>query len=180
MHGAADVLHRGVADHAHDAEFDIDLDVADVRAEAALGAFGVELHAGADRPAHLRGFCGELGQGQRFELAGVGARRMRRAVFPFHRLGVDLPDLGGALAQGSDDLLGRLRHHHRGGKQHAAAAGQVREADGRGIADQDRHLPVVDAEQLGADVCNRRARAADIRMAGRDDDVAVLGDVDLG
>src|SRR5258708_38167303 len=37
MYGAADVLDRGVADHADDAEFDIDLDISDVGAEAALG-----------------------------------------------------------------------------------------------------------------------------------------------
>jgi len=73
-----------------------------------------------------------------------------------------------------------LRHHHRRRKQHAAAAGEIREADGGGVADQDRHPAVVDAEQLGADVGDRGARAADIRMAGGDDDVAVLGDVDLG
>src|ERR1700693_4801074 len=65
---------------------------------------------------------------------------------------VDLPDFRGTLAQGGDDLVGRLRHHHRGGKQHAAAAGQVGEADGGGVADQNRHAAVVDAEQLGANV----------------------------
>ena len=79
-----------------------------------------------------------------------------------------------------DDLFGRLRHHDRGGEQHAAAAGQVGEADGRGVADQDRDAAVVDAEQLGADIGDAGARAADIGMAGRDHDVAVLGDVDLG
>src|SRR6202011_4300422 len=60
--GAADVLHRGVADDAHDAEFGIHFDIADVGAKTALGAFGVELHAGADRPAHLRGLGGKLGR----------------------------------------------------------------------------------------------------------------------
>ena len=104
---------------------------------------------------------------------------MRGAVFPFHGLGIDLPDLCRAFAQGGDDLVGRLRHHDRGSKQHAAAAGQVGEADGGGVADQNRDAAIVDAKQLGADVGDRRARAADIGMAGGDDDVAVLGDVDL-
>ena len=140
---------------------------------------GVELHAGADRPAHRRRLFGELGQRQRLELAGIGADRMRRAVFPFHRFGIDLPDLCGALAQGRDDLLGRLRHHDRGGEQHAAAAGEVGEADGRGVADQHRDAAIVDAEQFGADIGDAGARAADIGMARGDDDVAVLGDVDL-
>src|SRR5450631_1141701 len=42
--GAADILHGGVADYAHDAEFGIDFDVADMRAKTAFGALGVELH----------------------------------------------------------------------------------------------------------------------------------------
>src|SRR5258705_1494902 len=87
MDGAADVLHRGVADDAHDPEFGIDLDVADVGTETTFRAFGVELHAGADRPAHLRGFCRKLGQRQRFELTGFGAVRILRAVFTFHLTG---------------------------------------------------------------------------------------------
>ena len=78
MDGAADILHRGVADHAHDAEVDIDLDVADVGAEAALGAFGVELHAGADRPAHdgalaARSASVSGGNSPAFGLAGCAA-----------------------------------------------------------------------------------------------------------
>ena len=116
---------------------------------------------------------------QRLELAGIRADRMRGTVLPFHRLGIDLPDLRRALAQRLDDLLGRLRHHHRGGEQHAAAAGEVGEADGLGVADDDGDALVVDAEQLGADVGDAGARAADVGMARRDDDVAVLGDVDL-
>jgi len=71
-----------VADHAGNPELDIHLHVADVRAKTAFRAFGVELHAGADRPAHLRGLFRKLGKGQRFELSGIGAGRMRRAVFP--------------------------------------------------------------------------------------------------
>src|ERR1700736_4763214 len=84
--------------------------------------------------------------------AGVGARRMRGAVFPFHGLGIDLPDFCGALAQSGDDLVGGLRHHHCGSKQHAAAAGEIRKADGRGVSDQHRYPAVVDAEQLRTDV----------------------------
>ena len=104
---------------------------------------------------------------------------MRGTVFPFHRVRIDVPDFRCAFAQRGDDLLRRLRHHHRGSKQHAAAAGEIGEAERRGVADHDGDAPVVDAEQFGADVGDRRARAADIRMAGRDDDIAVLGDVDL-
>src|SRR5262249_60327365 len=64
-------------------------------------------------------------------------------------------------------------------KQHAAAASQVGEADRLRVADDDRHAPVIDAEQFGTDIGDAGARAADIRMARGDDDVAVLGDVDL-
>ncbi|KTT92361.1 hypothetical protein NS44R_14615, partial [Mammaliicoccus sciuri] len=179
MHGAADILHGGVADHPDDAEIDIDLDVADMGAEAAFGAHSVELHAGADRSALRRRLLGEVRERQRLELAGIRTDRMRGAVLPLHRFRIDLPDLRSPLAQGRDHLVGGLRHHHRGGEQHAATTGQVGETDGLGIADDDGDALVVDAEQLGADVGDAGARAADIGMPRRDDDVAVLGDVHL-
>ncbi len=125
------------------------------------------------------GFLGELLQRQRLELAGVGADRMGCAVFPLHGLGIDLPDFRRALAQRLDHLLGRLRHHHGGRKQHAAAAGEVGEADRLRVADDHRHAAIVDAEQFGTDVGDRGARAADVRMAGGHHHVAVLGDVHL-
>src|SRR6185312_5338405 len=62
---------------------------------------------------------------------------------------------------------------------HAAAAGEVGEADSLRIADDDGYAAVVDAEQLRADIGDAGPRAADIGMARGDDDVAVLGDVDL-
>jgi hypothetical protein len=96
---------------------------------------------------------------------------------PFHRFGIDIPNFCRALAR-CGSLFGRLRHHDRG-RDNAAAAGEVGEADGRGVADQDRYPLVIDAEQLGADVGDRGARAADVGMTGGDDDIAVLGDVDL-
>src|SRR6185312_13668525 len=58
-------------------------------------------------------------------------------------------------------------------------AGEVRETDGLGVADDDGDAPVIDAEQFSADVGDARARAADVGMPRGDDDVAVLGDVDL-
>ena len=48
-----------------------------------------------------------------------------------------------------------------------------------GVADDDGDAAVIDAEQFGADVGDARARTADVGMARGDDDVAVLGDVDL-
>ena len=138
MNGAADILDRGVADHPDDAEFDIDLDVGDVGAEAALGAHRIKLHAGADRPAHRGGLLRKLLQRQRFKLAGIRADRMRRAVFPFHRFGIESQIFAARSRKRVDHLLGRLRHHDRGREQHAAAAGEIREADRRGIPDQHR------------------------------------------
>jgi len=82
---AADILERRVAHDPHDTEFDIHLDIADVRGEAALGAGGVELRAGADRAAALVGPRGELGQRQRLELAGIVAGRARLAKSPTRR-----------------------------------------------------------------------------------------------
>src|SRR5581483_12488992 len=93
MHGAADILHRRVTYDARDAEIEVDLDVADVRAEAALGALRIDLGLVADRAAHLRRLLGELAQGQRLELAGVVAGWRRCAVFPLHRVRIDLPNL---------------------------------------------------------------------------------------
>src|ERR1700738_2925030 len=89
--------------------------------------------------------------------AAVGRAGWGAPVFPFHRFGVDLPDFCGALAQGGDDLVRRLRHHHRGSKQYAAAAGQIRKPDCGRVADQDRDAPVVDAEQIGAEIVERGA-----------------------
>ena len=80
-------------------EFGVDLDVADMRREAALGAGGVELMAGADRAAGLARLGGDLGQRQRRELAGIVAGGPRLAVLPDDRLRIDLPDLGRPLAQ---------------------------------------------------------------------------------
>src|SRR5262249_60984125 len=91
VNGSPDVLHRGVTDHAHDAELGVDLDVADVRAKAALRALGVELHAGADRAAHRRRLVGELGERQRLELSAIRAPRRGRAVLPLHRPRLDAP-----------------------------------------------------------------------------------------
>src|SRR3954470_10523301 len=177
--GAADVLHGGVADDTRDAEIDVDLDVADMRAETAVGARGVELHAGADGAAHRGRLLGEFFQRQRLELAGVRAHRVRRALLPLHRFGIDLPDFCRALAQRGDDLFGRLRHDNRRGEQHTAATGEVRETDRLGVADDDGDAAVIDPKKFGADVGDARAGAADVGMARGDDDVAVLGDVDL-
>ena len=41
-------------------------------------------------------------------------------------------------------------------------------------------LRIVDAKEFGADVDHRGAGAADVGVAGDDDDVAILGDVDGG
>ena len=83
----------------------------------------------ADRAARGARLGSELRQRQRLELAGIGAGRTRRAVLPDHGLGIDLPDLGRALAQGLDHLLRRLCHHQAGGERDAAASGQRAEAD---------------------------------------------------
>src|SRR5262249_54525849 len=123
MDGAADILHGGIPDHARDAELDIDLDVADMRTEAAFGALSVELNALTDWAAHRRRLVGKLGKRQRLERASIRACRMGSAVLPLPRFWIDLPNLRGALAQRVDDLLGRLSHHHGGREQHAAAAG---------------------------------------------------------
>ena len=179
MDGAADVLEGRVAQHPDDAESDIDLDVAEMRREAAFGARGVELLAGADRPAGGGGLSRDLAQAERLELAGIVAGRSCLAVLPHDRVRIDLPDLCGALAQDSDDMLRRLRDHHRRGVGDAAAAGQVAEADRTGVADQHRDLLVVDAQHLGRDVGGRRARTADVGMARDHHHGAVFVDVDL-
>ena len=179
MQRAADILHCSVAQHSDDHEINIDLDIDDMRGEARIGAGGVELGAGAERAAHLVRLGRELGQRERRELAGIGAGRPRLSILPGHRIRVDLPDPRGPLLQLPDYLLGRLRDHHRRGEGDAAAAGEVREADRGGIADQHRDTAVVDAQQLRGDIGDRSAAAADIRMPGRHRDVAVLGDVHL-
>jgi len=51
-----------------------------------------------DRPAGLGRPGGELGQRQRIELAGIVAGRLGLAVVPGDGVGIDLPDLGRALA----------------------------------------------------------------------------------
>ena len=133
-----------------------------------------------DRAAGGARLGGDLRQRQRREIAGVGAGGTGLAVLPDDGLDIDLPDLGRALAQGLDHLLGRLRHHHGGGERDAAAAGQRGEADRAGVADQRLHLAVVDAEQFGGDVDHRGARAADVGVARHHHHGAVLVDVDLG
>src|ERR1700731_877427 len=57
--------------------------------------------------------------------------------------GSNCPALG--LAGGGGVFFRRLGPHLARRKQPAAAAGQIGEADGRGIADQDRHPPVINA-----------------------------------
>src|SRR5713226_2402663 len=123
MDRPADILEGGVARDPDAAGAAVDLDVTDMRAEAALGTGGVGRGTSPDRPAGLGRPGGELGERQRIELAGVVAGGLGLAVVPGDGVGIDLPDLGRALAQLGDDLLRRLRHYHRGGEGDAAAAG---------------------------------------------------------
>ena len=176
----ADILDRGVALDRDVTGLLIDRHVADVRAEAGAGALRVHRHLGVDRAAGAGRLQRQRGQIQRLERTGVGTGRKRLAVLPLDRFDRDLPGRGGAPLELIDDLFGRLRRRHAGGEGHAGAAGQEGEADRGGVGDHRADPFGRHAEHLGHHHADGRARAADIRAAGRGGDRAVLVDVHLG
>src|SRR5580704_10363240 len=177
VNGPADILDRRIAQDLDLARLLVDLDVADMRRKAGAGALRVDRQLGADRTAGPSRFECNLGQRQRLEAASVGAGGVGLAVLPFDRVGGDVPDHRGALFQLLDDLLGGLCRGHAGREGDAAAAGQEREADRAGVADDCTDLFDRDTENLGRHHPDRGARAADVRIARHDDGGAVFVDV---
>src|SRR5690348_16575700 len=102
---------------------------------------------------------------------------MREAVAPFDGFGADIPDHSGTLFQFADDLLGRLRYRHATCESDAAAAGRSAEADRGRVTDDGADALERNAEHFGHHQCHRGTRTADIGMALRDGDGAVLVDM---
>ncbi len=177
MDRPADILDRGIAQDLHVAGLLVDLYVTDMRRKAGSGALRVDRHLGADRTAGPPRLQRDLGQGQRLEAAGVGAGRPGHAVLPLDRVGADVPDHRGAFFELVDDLLGGLGRRHAGRERDATAAGQERKTDRAGVGDDRTDLFDRYAEDLGRHHRHRGARAADVRVADRDDRSAVLVDV---
>ena len=111
---------------------------------------------------------GDRFERHRLEIADIAAGGLRAAVLPDHAVGIDLPDLGGTLAQFVDDLVAGVDHRHAGCEGDARAAGGLRVADRSGVGDDRAHAVVVDAERLGRHHRHRGARAADVGAAGGD------------
>ena len=110
----------------------------------------------------------------------LAAGRLGEPVLPDHALRVHVPDQRRPLAQVLDHRLGGVHHRDAGGEGHARTAGHVRVADRPGIGDDRPHLPVVHAQRLGRHDRHRRARAADVRAAGRHQHGAVGVHLDGG
>ena len=134
--------------------------------EAGRGALGVDAGIAGDRPAGLARHGGDIGQGQRIELAGIVAGGFRMAILPGHGIDRDVPDFCRPLTQDPDDLLRRLDGRLAVREAGSAAAGQEGVTEGAGIADDGTYLVVVDAQLFGRHLRDRRARAADVRRAG--------------
>lgn len=165
--------------HAHDAELGIDLDVADAGAKTAFESLRVELHAGADRPAHLRGLAASSARVSGGNSPALGLAGCAALVFHF-TASIDLRYSCGALAQCGDDLFRRLRDDH-GDMNSTAVAGQVRAETVAVSPDRVAETrAVVDAEKARRRYySDRGARATDVRMACGGATIAVSGDVDL-
>ena len=133
-----------------------------------------------DRPAGPARLRRELGEGERLEVADVGAGGLGHAVLPDHAVRIDVPDLGGADLELADHVAHRVHHREAGGEGDAAAAGHEVEADRRRIGDHRPHLVVIDAELLGRHQGERGAAAADVGIARDHRHRAVLADVGGG
>ena len=85
VNGPPDVLDRRVAQDAHDAELEVDLDVADMRAEAALGAVVLSCTPAPIGPPVSLACAAIWASVSGRELAGIGAGRNRLAIAPSPR-----------------------------------------------------------------------------------------------
>src|SRR5262249_20596778 len=176
MQRLARVLRHRVPQDRHAAGLRIDFQIDQVRAEARARALGVDATIAADRTTGLAGDLREIGDGHRLSLLGERAERPSRAVLDLDLIRLALPELAGPRAELGLDLLGRFHDRHRARERRAAAAGEEREAERAGVADDRAHLLVRDAELVGGHVRERRAQTADVRRAGHQGHGAVLVD----
>ena len=146
MNGGTDVLNRRIAQDFHKARFRIDFDVADMRAEARPRALCVDVGLAADRAAGLAGHARDVSDRERLVLIGLNGNR--DAVLPFDLIGIDFPDLGGALLELLDDILCGFNHGLAGREGHAAAAGQIAIGHRLGVGDQGLNFVDVDAQHF--------------------------------
>src|SRR5262249_22020202 len=116
------------------------------------------------------------GDGLRLDLPGERPERPSRAVLELALTRLGLPELAGPRAELGLDLLGRFHDRHRARERRAAAAGEEREAERAGIADDRAHLLVGDPELVGGHVRERGAEPADVGRARHQGDGAVLVD----
>src|SRR5262249_35206232 len=93
------VLHRGVAQYFDVAGLLIDLDVADVRAEARTPTLLIDGALVPEGTAGLARLRGDRLERQWLEAACVGSCGIGLAVLPLDRVRADLPDHGGALLE---------------------------------------------------------------------------------
>src|SRR5262249_19264584 len=176
MQRLARVLRHRVPQDRHAAGLRIDFQIDQVRAEARARALGVDAAIAADRATGLAGDLREIGDGHRLDLPRQPAGRPARAVLDLDLIRLGLPELAGPRAELGLDLLGRFHDRHRARERRAAAAGEEREAERAGVADDRAHLLVRDAELVGGHVGERGAQSADVGRARHQGDGSVLVD----
>src|SRR4029450_10955923 len=136
-------------------------------------ALGVELGVAGDGAAGRGRLLGDVGKGERFKIAGIGAGGLGVALLPHHGLRRDAPDLGGATAELADAVAGGLDGGHAGGEGGAAALGDVVVAERAGVGGDRADLLVGHAQLLGCYQAHGGAGTADVDRADGERDGAV-------
>ena len=125
MNCLSGILEHGIAQDFHITGFRIYLGINQMGGEADTGAVGIDFAVTGNRTAGGTRLGCDIGQGQRFMLAGIGAGRARGTIFPGYGFDRYAPDAGCALTHLADCITRCVDRRQAGREGHTAAIGYV-------------------------------------------------------